>query len=262
MMRRFAYVAVAAVALSTAAQADPFKPGKKQQVQLGQRAADTIRKDEKILPDRDPRVVTLRRVAARLMAAYKPEELKDWQFSFDVVESKELNAYALPGGPIFFYTGLLDKLKTEDELAGILGHEMIHVTNQHWASAYADNSKRKLGLGVLLTIFKVSDTAADILNIADDMILSLPYSRKHETESDDRGLDIMVNAGYNPAGMANVFRLLQAQSGSKPPEWISTHPDDKNRIKRIEERAKKLNKNFPAMRPLPWARTSDEKKQS
>lgn len=252
----------AMVGTATPVLADPFRPSKKQQVQLGQRAADTIRREEKVLPDKDIRVVTLRRVAAKLMAAMPAKEMKEWQFSFDVVESKEVNAYALPGGPIFFYTGLLEKLKSEDELAGVLGHEMIHVTKQHWASAYADNTKRKLGLGVLLMLVDANQIAADLANLADDLVLTMPYNRRHETESDDFGLDAMVGSGYNPEGMANVFRMLGKQGGGKPPEWLSTHPEDKNRVKRIEERAAKMNRTFPKLRALPWARTSDEEVKS
>ncbi|HMS56881.1 MAG TPA: M48 family metalloprotease, partial [Fimbriimonadaceae bacterium] len=195
----------------------------------------------------------LRRVASKLMAAMPEKERQTWQFSFDVIDSKEVNAFALPGGPTFFYTGLLDKLKTEDELAGILGHELVHTRNQHWASAYADNQKRRLGITAILTILRAKDIVWDLASIGDDLIFGLPYSRRHETDADMIGLKNMVDAGYNPAGMANVFRML-SQQGGKPPEFLSTHPEDKNRVKKIEDEAAKMNRTFPPLKPLPWAK--------
>ena len=233
--------------------ADPFKPSVKQQIELGQKAADQVRKREKVLKDSDERVRFLRRVASKLMAAMPEKERQTWQFSFDVIDSKEVNAFALPGGPTFFYTGLLDKLKTEDELAGILGHELVHTRNQHWASAYADNQKRRLGITAILTILRAKDIVWDLASIGDDLIFGLPYSRRHETDADMIGLKNMVDAGYNPAGMANVFRML-SQQGGKPPEFLSTHPEDKNRVKKIEDEAAKMNRTFPPLKPLPWAK--------
>lgn len=248
---------VLALALGAApnAHADWLKPGKKDQIKLGQRAADDVRKHEKVLPDKDQRVVLLRRVAGRLMAALPPDQLKDWQFSFDIVDSKEVNAFALPGGPVFFYTGLVDKLKTEDELAGVLAHEMTHVTREHWASAYADNTKRQLGIGIVLTIIGANKTAFDIASVSDDLLFGLPYSRRHETEADEKGFDTMVKAGYNPEGMARVFEMLQGTGGSKSPEWASTHPDDKRRVQRIRDKAAKSGQKYPDLRPLPWIKT-------
>lgn len=254
-MKFVCMIAAVSVGLSGYAVAsDPFKPGRKDQVKLGQRAADSLRQSEKVLPDSDTRVRLLRKVGGRLMATLSKDENKDFQFSFDVIDSKELNAFALPGGPVFFYTGLLSKFKTEDELAGVLAHEMTHVRKEHWANAYAANQKRKLGLSALLLILRANDTIFDLAGISDDLLFTLPYSRRHETESDDLGLDSMVAAGYNPEGMAHVFEILREASKDKPPEFISTHPDDKNRINRIRERAKKMNKSFPPERPLPWVK--------
>src|SRR5437764_5414128 len=130
------------------AQADMFKPSKAQQVQLGKRAADELRRKERVLPSSDPRVQTLRRVGSRLLSTVRTSD--PWEFRFDVIDSKQVNAFALPGGPTFFYTGLLDKMKTEDELAGVLGLEMTHVLEEHWAYAYADSHKRNLLLNFAL----------------------------------------------------------------------------------------------------------------
>lgn len=243
--------ACVAFALPVTAQ---FKPSMQQQIELGQKAADQIRKEEKVLPASDPRVIEVRRIGDRLVELLpsKDGKRKPFRYSFDVIESRELNAFALPGGPIFIYTGLLDNLATEDMLAAILGHEMIHVQNEHWASAYADNQKRRLGLALLLGLIRANDTVFNLASVSDQLLFQLPYSRRHEHESDDQGLDIIVRAGYNPQGVVDVFTLLsKSGGGARGMEWISTHPDSQNRIKRVQERIRKLDRTFPAQRARP-----------
>ncbi|MFN3682929.1 MAG: M48 family metallopeptidase [Fimbriimonadaceae bacterium] len=255
-MKRLALgLAIAAAALLGAepARADLFRPSKDDQVKLGQRAAGELRKREKVLPDNDPHVVLLRRLGDRVLAQLPEADRKPWKFSFDVIDSKDVNAFALPGGPVFFYTGLLKKLGTEDQVAAVLAHEIAHSVRQHWASAYADNQKRKLGLTALLMIFRADRAAFDVAGVADDLLFTLPYSRKHETEADMVGYDLMTAAGFNPQGMVEVFEILRrATSGGKPPEFLSTHPDDAARIRRIQDRIKKDPRPFQPQVPLPW----------
>jgi predicted Zn-dependent protease len=256
-MRRVATFLALSVAMAgipaAQAHADAFKPSKKQQVDLGTRAARQVRQEEKILPDNDRRVRMMREVASRLLATWPERSKEPWKFSFDVIESKELNAFAFPGGPIFFYTGLLDKFETEDELAGVLAHEITHVRKEHWAYAYADAQKRSLGLAVVLSLLNANRTVSDLASITNDVLLSTKFSRKAENESDEMGYVMMVKAGYNPQGMADAFRILKKSSrGGGAPEWASTHPDIDRRIQAIENRISKSGANYPAQRPLPW----------
>ncbi len=234
--------------------ADPFKPGKGDQVKLGKRAADEIRQKERVLPSSDERVRTLRRVGNRLLSVI--DDGKDpWQYSFDVIDNKQVNAFALPGGPTFFFTGLLDRLSTEDQLAGVLAHELTHVRREHWAYAYRDQQQRALGLNLLLILTRANNTVGGLASIANDVIFNLPFSRKHETQSDEQGMDMMIKAGYNPQGMKEVFQILSKSSGGgAPPEFLSSHPNDANRIKNIDTRIDKMNRTFAPQRPLPWAR--------
>lgn len=230
--------------------ADPFRPSIKQQIDLGKQAADQLRKEEKVLPDSDPRVKELRRLGELAVAQIPEKERKDkpFEYTFDVIDSKEINAFALPGGPVFFYTGLLEQMKTEDEIMAVIGHELTHVRNQHWASQYADNLKRKLGL---IVVFSLLGANQDILNAADmldDILVGLKYSRRHESESDSVGYDMLTSAGYNPQGIIDMFNILKAAGGGKPPEILSSHPDTDNRIKAIQERIKKDNRSFPPQR--------------
>jgi predicted Zn-dependent protease len=235
------------------AQADIFTPSKADQLKLGKRVAESIRREEKVLPAADIRVKVLRRIGARVLSTIKEDAGKPWEYSFDVVEDKSLNAFALPGGPIFFTTGILDVLETEDQIAAILGHEITHVRKEHWARSYADQQKRALGLTLLLTILKANRTVSDIAGIANEVVLTLPYSRRMETEADDAGFAIMVEAGFNPQGMVDVFETLKkASKGGKPPEFLSTHPDDGNRIKRISQKLSSSGSQFSPQRPLPF----------
>ena len=253
---------LAALILSTSTYAtpsltlDPFKPSFKQQVDLGTKAAADIRKKEKVLPDNDKYVVMLRRLAAKVVAQIPEAEKKKkpYAFSFDVIQSKDVNAFALPGGPVFFFTGLLEKMSSEDEVAAVLGHELTHVREEHWANAYADQQKRGLGLTALLIILRANSTVVNMASIANEVAWSLPFSRKMESKADEVGFQVMTGAGYNPTGMVNVFETLAKLSKDGAPEFLKTHPDDKNRVKKIKEyiaKAEKGGKKWPAMTSLP-----------
>lgn len=238
----------AAIAVPQVAQADPFRPGIQDQIKLGKRAAEQVRKEEHVLTSSDPRVKELRRIGAKLLATIPEDERKKkpFEYSFDVIESKDVNAFAFPGGPTFFYTGLLDRYTTEDQVAGVLAHEITHARNQHWASAYADNQKRQLGITALLMIFGAGNTAFDVAAVADTLLFTLPYSRKHETEADNVGMDMMIKAGYNPQGIVDSFKILKEATGrGGGEEWASTHPNTDTRISALQKRVDDLNKTFP-----------------
>ncbi|MBS1705885.1 MAG: M48 family metalloprotease [Armatimonadetes bacterium] len=238
-------------------KADPFKPGFKQQVELGQKAAAQIRNEEKIVKESDPRVQLMRKVAQKLTAHIPENEIKKhpYKWSFDLVDSKEVNAFALPGGPIFFYTGLFEKFSTVDELAAVLGHEMTHIREEHWANAYADQQKRNLGITAVLMIIRANQDMVNIASISNEVLLSLPYSRGQESKADRSGFRLMVDAGYNPKGMLDLFdTLAKAGGGGGTPEFLRTHPADKSRKneaqKLIDAESKKGTK-FPATTPMP-----------
>jgi predicted Zn-dependent protease len=195
----------------------------------------------------------IRRLGRELVALIPESEMKKkpFQYSFDVIDSKDINAFALPGGPIFFYTGLLDHLTTEDQVAGVLAHELGHVRFEHWAGAYADNQKRQLGISILLILLNANSTTFDIASVSDALLFQLPYSRKHESDADKTGYDLLVKAGMNPQGMVDVFTLLKAKGGSsRTAEWLSTHPDSDRRINNIKTRISQSTVTFPAQTKL------------
>lgn len=246
------FAAVAVIGLSaTAAPADQFKPSKSQQVKLGLQAADEIRKKQHVLPDYDPRVRLVRRIGERLVSVSDVKG-EPWKFSFDVIDSKEVNAFALPGGPTFVYTGLLDKLESEDELAGVMGHELTHVIKEHWAKQYAATQKRELFLGILLTVSHANSGFQNLGSLV-DVIEGTKYSRSEESQADVGGFHRMVDAGYNPEGMADVFRMFERlKLGGQTIPFLADHPSDKSRVSRIENMIQASHQSYPAQRPLSY----------
>jgi predicted Zn-dependent protease len=177
------------------------------------------------------------RLVARSLAAKSP-----YKFSFHVLaDPRTVNAFALPGGPIFITEGLLRLLKTEAELAGVLGHEIGHVIARHSSERLA---KQQLTQGLLsaLVIGSGDYTTAQIGQMVGGMI-NMSYGREDELESDALGIRIMSEVGYDPRALIRVMEVLaQASGGSRQPEFFSTHPAPENRSARIRE---EIAKRFP-----------------
>jgi predicted Zn-dependent protease len=158
-----------------------------------------------------------------------------YKFSFHVLaDARTVNAFALPGGPIFITEGLLRLLKSEAELAGVLGHEIGHVIARQSSERLA---KQQLTQGLLgaLVVGSGDYTTAQIGQVVGNVI-NMSYGRDDELESDALGIRIMAEAGYDPRAMIRVMEVLaKASGGSRQPEFFSTHPAPENRIARIRE---------------------------
>ena len=152
----------------------------------------------------------------------------DLEYHFVALEHKSVNAFALPGGYVFITKGMLEKLTTEAQLAGILAHETTHIVARHASAAMS----REIGIGILLSAVTPEKTPQGALVAADlaRKILGLRYSRKDEREADFGGLDYMVWAGYNPYGMVETMQMLQDQHEDRPVDFLSTHPSPQNRM--------------------------------
>ena len=165
-----------------------------------------------------------------------------YRFSFHVLaDPRTINAFALPGGPIFITEGLLRQLKGEAELAGVLGHEIGHVVARHSSEQLA---KAKLTQGLIgaATLGTGDWSTAQIGRMVGGMI-NMRYGREDEIESDALGIRIMAEAGYDPRAMIGVMETLaRASSGSRQPEFFSTHPHPENRQVRIRD---EIAKRFP-----------------
>src|SRR5262249_33858242 len=248
---RAGLIVAAAPILAREADADAFTPSVQDQLKLGRQAeAEVLRKYRVV---NDERARGLESLGRRLEGALSSTERGPWDYRFHVIDSKEVNAFALPGGPIFMFTGLYDRIHTEDELASVTGHEMTHIRKQHWAHQVATQSKRELGLSVLLGLTHAGGAWRQVAGLT-DTLLTLRYSRKEEDQADEGGLQDMVAAGYNPKGMLDLFQTLQeAGGGGGTPGFLSDHPLTKDRIRHTEDRIQQLGaRSFPPEVPLPF----------
>jgi predicted Zn-dependent protease len=184
----------------------------------------------------------VQRIGARLVqdsiAAKSP-----YRFSFHVLaDPRTINAFALPGGPVFITEGLLRLLRTEGQLAGVLGHEIGHVIARHSSEQLA---KAQLTQGLIgAAVIGTGDyTTAQIGQMVGSLI-NMRYGRDDELEADALGIRILSEAGYDPRAMTGVMETLaKASSGSRQPEFFSTHPHPENRQARIRE---EIAKRFPS----------------
>ena len=176
-------------------------------------------------------------LVARSVAAKSP-----YKFSFHVLaDQKTVNAFALPGGPVFITEGLLRLLKSEAELGGVLGHEIGHVIARHSSERLA---KQQLTQGLLgaLVVGSGDYTTAQIGQVVGGMI-NMKYGREDELESDALGIRVMAEGGYDPRALIRVMEVLAQASGpSRQPDFFSTHPAPENRAGRIKD---EIQKRFP-----------------
>lgn len=150
-----------------------------------------------------------------------------------VFEDKTVNAFALPGGKIGVYTGLLKVATNQDQLAAVLGHEVAHVIAGHSAERVSDSMVAQLGLNVVQASTGVD---AQALGIATNVFFLLPHSRTHESEADLLGMDYMAQAGFDPRQSIALWENMSKAGGEKPPEMLSTHPADATRIRQLQAR--------------------------
>ena len=156
-----------------------------------------------------------------------------YKFEFHLLaDANTVNAFALPGGQIFITYALLSRLKNEDQLAGVLGHEIGHVINRHSAEHIA---KQELTQGLIQATDIASGDPGMISRFIGNMV-NMKYGREDELESDDYGVKYLVEAGYDPEAMIDVMRILkEASGGGNQPEFMSTHPSPDNRIEKLKE---------------------------
>jgi predicted Zn-dependent protease len=155
---------------------------------------------------------------------------QNWEFV--LFDSDQKNAFVLPGGQVGFYRGLYEISDRDDYMATVLGHEVGHVTGRHAAERYSREAATQTALQVAGTQLN-SQVAMAALGLGAQVGLSLPFSREQEAEADIIGLQYMQRAGYDPRLSIPFWQRMQESGGSRPPEFLSTHPDPDNRIARL-----------------------------
>lgn len=191
-------------------------------------------------------VQRVKRVSQRLIpqtGVFRPDA-PGWNWEINVMTTPELNAYAMPGGKIMVYSGLVEKLKlSDDELAAVVGHEIAHALREHTRERMSRAYAQQVGVGVLAAITGVGQGAADLANQVASVTFQLPHGREQEAEADRIGLELMARAGYDPNAAVSVWRKMSAQEKSAPPEFLSTHPSSGSRIQDLQAR-------IPVVMPL------------
>jgi metalloendopeptidase OMA1, mitochondrial len=217
----------------------------------------------KVVPVRNRDAEMIARVGTRIKTAVENYLIQNnmsnvidgYQWEFRLVESKELNAWCMPGGKVCFYTGILPICKSEDGVAVVMGHEVAHAIANHgrerMSRALAANGITQVGAiaaGVATGDQRMMELAGQVLGIGTTVGGVLPNSRNQEAEADKLGLVFMAMAGYNPnEAVAFWQRMAEAGKGSqKPPRWLSTHPADEQRIADLKLNMDKAMKYYQA----------------
>ena len=222
----------------------PIKPGfnvfsREEEIQIGQQAAAEVRQQLDVVRSEPLQnyVGTIGRRLARDPAA------AGFPYSFEFVNDRSINAFALPGGPVFAHTGLVMNADNEAQFAGVLAHEISHVALRHGTSQASRANMIQLPLAIAGAVIGQSSVPAQIGQVGIGVgaqVLLLKYSRTAESEADALGARLMANSGYNPIEMARFFEKLEAEGGSRAPDFLSSHPSPGNRVQNVEAEIRTL----------------------
>src|SRR6266852_6736349 len=237
-------IAIVAMPIVTLAQtkityhSNKFSPA--DDVKLGRQAAAEAEQQFPLLRDAEVSAY-VERVGQRLVAAIPPEfQHPEFHYYFKVLNASDINAFALPGGPMYVNRGMIQAARTEGEMAGVMAHELSHVALRHGTAQATKAQKYAIGAGVagILGTILGGPGLGQLAQLPVGVYF-LKFSREYETEADLLGARIMANAGYDPRELANVFRTLEAQGGGGG-GFLSDHPSSSDRYARINQEAQYL----------------------
>jgi len=214
-------------------------------VKLGRQAASEVEQQLPLLRD-DNITSYVSDIGQRLVSAI-PAELQhpEFRYTFKVVNVKEINAFALPGGPMFVNRGMIEAARNEGEVAGVVAHELSHVALRHGTAQATKATKYEIGTiaGAVIGAV-VGGTAGSVIAQGTQFGLGtafLRFSREYEKQADLEGSQIMARAGYDPRDMANMFKTIEQQGGPGGPQWLSDHPNPGDRYAYITKEAQALH---------------------
>jgi Zn-dependent protease with chaperone function len=254
-------VLVALTVVVGAAQTAVTPPDNKytpaQDVELGREAAAEARKQLPIMNDREVAAL-LDRVGRRLVSAIA-EDLRqpEFEYTFEAVNVRDVNAFALPGGPMFINRGLIQASKTEGELASVMAHELSHVVLRHGTAQASKATKYELGqvAGAIVGAI-IGGRVGSVVSQGTQFGLGtafLRFGREYERQADLAGAQIMARAGYDPREMVAMFKTLESRNAGGP-EWMSSHPNPGNRADAILQEAESLTVSDPVTRTAAFDR--------
>lgn len=264
----------------------PFAAGAREGVDVGKKSvftkavsADTVetaafaeygkltqsaRQQRALAPDNHPQVIRLRAIAQRLVPfTYEwNDRAREWKWEVNLLGSKQVNAFCMPGGKIAFYYGILDQLQlSDDEVSMIMGHEMAHALREHARERMGKTVATRGAIEIGAAVFGLGNGGRMAANIG-GQLLTLRFGREDESEADLIGMELSARAGYDPRAGITLWQKMSEASKGAPPQFLSTHPSGPTRIKDIQgalpdviglyERAPKPAQRFGPP-PLPGA---------
>ena len=246
-MTRLLFIALLAAQTVITPPDNKYSPT--EDVNLGQEAAAQAEQQFPLMRD-DAVTSYVEGIGRRLVDAI-PENLRhaEFRYSFKVVNVREINAFALPGGPMFVNRGMLEAARTEGEVAGVMAHELSHVVLRHGTAQASKATKFQFGaIAGAIAGAIVGGNLGTAISEGTRFGLGatfMRYGREYEKQADLEGSHIMARAGYDPKDMANMFQTIEKQGGSGGPQWLSDHPNPGNRVKYIADEAAKLRVGNP-----------------
>lgn len=183
------------------------------------------------------------------VTVFRPDAV-NWDWQINVIESDQLNAWAMPGGKIAFYSGIIEQLElTDGEIAAIMGHEIAHALREHSRERLSDQVNSGLLIGLGGAVLGVGGAGLDFANLAYSSTVGLKNSRSHETEADRIGVELAARSGYDPRAAISVWEKMgRISGGSSSPEWLSTHPSNETRIADLKIYSAKVMDLYEASR--------------
>ena len=195
--------------------------------------------------DDEAQLKRLRAIAQRLIPytyEWNPRA-RDWRWEINLIGSRQINAFCMPGGKIAFYYGILEQLQlTDDEVAMVMGHEITHALREHARARIGKTMATRGAIEIGAALLGLGDASRYLANMG-GQLLTLKFSRDDETEADLIGMELAARAGYDPRAGLTLWKKMAAAAKNAPPQWLSTHPSNPSRLRDIEV-------NLPKVEPL------------
>jgi predicted Zn-dependent protease len=209
-----------------------------------------------LAPEGHPKLMRLQNIAKRLLphAARYNERASSWRWEVSLIGSQALNAFAMPGGKIAFYTGIIDRLQlTDDEIAFVMGHEIAHALREHGRERQSKAMIAQgltIGASILSQVMGYGDIGGQVARGVSSVTM-LKFSRDDESEADLLGMDLSARAGFDPAAGISLWEKMSGASSGQgtPPQWLSTHPSHESRIADIRKALPKVMPIYERTKP-------------
>ena len=214
-----------------------------------------------LAPDDHPQLIRLRSIAKRIIPfTYEwNSRARNWSWEVNLIGSKELNAFCMPGGKIAFYFGILQSLQlNDDEVAMIMGHEAAHALREHARERMGKTAATRIGASLVSSLLGLGSAGDTLLNMG-GQLLTLKFSREDESEADLIGIELAARAGYDPGAGVTLWQKMAEASKGAPPQFMSTHPSGPTRIREIQDNLPKVQSLYERA-PRPPQRYAPPKK--